>query len=99
MYRNINKKFSFLLAASLFVNVLSCFAISQEARSKGFVYLHEIEPTIMVSLRYITHENFVANPVKGYKKPVVMMTKQAALALKKVQDEVKKDGLSLVVYD
>lgn len=76
-----------------------CFAMSEEARSKGFVYLHEVDPTILVSLRYATYENFVGKPVDGYKKPVAIMTKQTAEALKKVQEEVKKDGYSLIVYD
>jgi len=76
-----------------------CYPIPQEARAKGFVYLHEIDPTILVSLRYISNENFVGKPVDGYKKPVVIMTKQAAQALAQVQKAVKKDGYSLVVYD
>ncbi len=76
-----------------------CYALSDSAREKGFVYLHEIDPTILVSLRYLTHENFVGKPVDGYLQPVVIMTVQAAQALKKVQEEVKKDGYCLVVYD
>ncbi len=68
-------------------------------REKGFVYLHEIDPTIHVSLRYLGDENFVGKPVDGYEKPVVILTKQAAEALKKVHVAVKKDGYSLVVYD
>ena len=76
-----------------------CHAISSEMREKGFVYLHEIDPTILVSLRYYTDENFVGRPVDGYKEPVVIMTKQAAQALRKVQKHLKKDGYSLVVYD
>ncbi len=76
-----------------------CFSIPEEAHSKGFVYLNEVDPTIIVSLRYATNENFVGKPVDGYKKPVAIMTKRAAEALKKVQDRVKKDGYSLVVYD
>jgi D-alanyl-D-alanine dipeptidase len=76
-----------------------CFALPEEARSKDFVYLHEVDPTIIVSLRYVTHENFVGKPVDGYKKSVAIMTRQTAEVLKKVQEEVKKDGYSLVLYD
>jgi D-alanyl-D-alanine dipeptidase len=82
-----------------FMIVELCYAIPQEARDKGFVYLHEIDPTILISLRYNSNENFVGKPVDGYKKSVVIITKQAAYALKKVQQEVKKDGYCLVVYD
>jgi D-alanyl-D-alanine dipeptidase len=99
MYFSKQKSFLFLLSIQAFVFFGSCVAISQEARENGFVYLHEVDPTILVSLRYISNENFLGAVVDGYKKPVVMMTKQAAEALKKVQQEVKKNGYSLVVYD
>lgn len=94
----INQRFLLLFVWSLII-VGGCFGISQEAREEGFTYLHEIDPTILVSLRYNSDENFVAIPVRGYKKSVLILTKQAALALKKVQEEVRKDGFSLVVYD
>ena len=74
-------------------------ALSEEARALGFVYLHEIDPTIQVSVRYATDENFVGQPVDGYKQPIIILTRQAAQALKKVQEEVAKDGYSLLVYD
>lgn len=76
-----------------------CIPIPQYARDKGFVYLHEVDPTILVSLRYYSDENFVGKPVDGYTKSVVVLTRQAAEGLKKVQEKIKKDGYSLVVYD
>jgi D-alanyl-D-alanine dipeptidase len=73
--------------------------LSQEARAQGFVYLHEVDPTIIVSLAYATPYNFLGRVVTGYKRPVAIMTQQAAHALKRVQQDVQKDGYSLVVYD
>ena len=81
------------------MNFFICYPLSDFAREKGFVYLHEVDPTVLVSMRYCTHENFLGRPVKGYNEPVVIMTRQAAEALKKVQADVKKDGYSVVVYD
>lgn len=86
-----------LVSCSMFVKL--CYSIPQEARDKGFVYLSEIDPTILVSLRYYGNENFVGKPVDGYKQPVVIMTRQAAQALKQAHEVVKKDGYRLVVYD
>lgn len=86
-----------LVTALQISSIISC--LSPEVRSKGFVYLHEIDPTIQVSLRYYSNENFVGKTVDGYKKDVCVMTKQAAKALKAIQEIVKKDGYSLVVYD
>ena len=93
MYYNTVKKFLF---AGIFTMFGSCSPLSEEARAKGFVYLHEVDPTILVSLRYHSNENFVGKPVNGYKKSVVILTKQAAEALTKAQDAFKKDGYSLV---
>src|SRR3990167_324207 len=94
-----NRKFLFLLLVNLFMNFGFCFALTEEARTKGFVYLHEIDPTIIISLRYNSSENFLGTCVDSYKKPVLIITEQAAMALKEVQTAVKKDGYSLVVYD
>lgn len=74
-------------------------ALSAQAQAKGFVELSSIDPTIQVSLRYFSNENFVGRLVQGYKKSVVIMTEKTAQALKKVQEDVSKDGYCLVVYD
>ncbi len=88
-----------LYIINCFMSFNVCYPIPQFARDKGFVYLHEVDPTILVSLRYYSNENFVGKTVEGYKKPVVILTRQAAEALKNVQSSVKKDGYCLVVYD
>jgi D-alanyl-D-alanine dipeptidase len=97
MHYFFTKKSIFIV--SLFFVIFSNHALPSQAIEKGFVYLHDIDPTILVSLRYYSDENFVGARVDGYKKPVVVMTHQAAQALKAVQVAVKKDGYSLVVYD
>lgn len=98
MFFDFKKRFWWVLG-SLILVTNGCFALSDEARAKGFVYLHEVDPTILVSLRYASNENFTGKPVLGYKKSVLILTKQAAEALKKVQAVIKKDGYGLVVYD
>lgn len=87
-----------VLSLLLTSSFLAC-AIPQVMRDLGFVYLHEVDPTIATSLRYYSYDNFVGKPIDGYKKDVVIMTRQAAQALKRVQAAVNKDGYSLVVYD
>jgi len=93
------KRSFLLLIVYCFVFLQNGAALSDYARSKGFVYLHEIDPTIRTSLRYISSENFVGAPVDGYEKNVVVLTKQAAEGLKRVQQRVHRDGYCLVVYD
>lgn len=82
-----------------YFNINYSLSLSKEARSKGFVYLNEIDPTIIISPRYATPENFVGKIIDGYKKPAIILTKECAEALKKVQENIRKDGYSLVVYD
>ena len=95
----IHKKNILLLLINCFAAFEYCPAMEHAVKAKDFVYLAEVDPTILVSLRYISNENFLGTPVDGYKKPAVILTKQAAQALKKVQEDVKKDGYSLVIYD
>jgi len=66
---------------------------------KGFVYVKDIIPGIQVELRYFGTDNFVGRRVHGYVKPRCILTKQAAYALKKVQDELNRFGLGLKIYD
>lgn len=65
----------------------------------GFVYLHDIDPSIIENVRYYGSDNFMGRPVPGYNVNRIMMTEQAALALKKTNDSLKQKGYRLVVYD
>lgn len=95
----LKKEICFFLILNSLFGFGSSSALSDFARSKGFVYLHEVDSTILTSVRYNSNENFIGKPVDGYKKSVIILTKQTAYALKQVQEAVKKDGYSLVVYD
>ncbi|MDP5110098.1 MAG: M15 family metallopeptidase [Rickettsiaceae bacterium] len=66
---------------------------------KDFVYLSDIDSTILQSARYFSSENFVGKRLIGYNKATIILTKQTADRLKQIQNEVKKDGYALVVYD
>lgn len=95
----MQKKNILLVLAFSLTAFNSCRPIPQEAIMKGFVNLAEIDPTICISMRYASSENFLGRPVTGYKDHVILLTRVAAERLKKVQDSVRKDGYSLVVYD
>ncbi len=78
---------------------LLCFNFSILALPTGFVYLSDIDPSILQDMRYASMHNFVGKPIQGYKKPVCILTLPAAEALAKVQRELLKQNLSLKVYD
>jgi zinc D-Ala-D-Ala dipeptidase len=66
---------------------------------KGFVYLRDIDPTILQDMRYAGANNFVGKAVPGYDAPECVLVEEAAQALKKAQAEVHESGLTLKVYD
>ena len=40
----------------------------------GFVYLEDVDPTIIQSVRYYSYENFMGRIVNGYVLPKVVLT-------------------------
>jgi D-alanyl-D-alanine dipeptidase len=69
------------------------------ALPKNFVYLSEIDPSIVQEIRYAGEHNFMGRPVQGYLSATCILTKEAAFALKKIQTELRKQNYSLKVYD
>jgi D-alanyl-D-alanine dipeptidase len=82
--------------SSLACLLLSCNAY---ALPRNFVYLKDIDPSIIQELRYSGYHNFIGRPIEGYKANTCILTKQAAKALSQVQKELKKKSFSLKVYD
>lgn len=72
---------------------------SSAADPTGFVVLAEVVPDIVQEIRYYSTYNFVGDRIDGYTQPVALMTREAALALKAVSDDVKAQGYRLKVYD
>ncbi len=66
---------------------------------EAFVYCEALVPGIGSDLRYATAHNFVGAPIDGYRRPRCILTRQAALALKEVQEELRPFGLGLKVFD
>ncbi|OGV18228.1 MAG: peptidase M15 [Lentisphaerae bacterium GWF2_38_69] len=66
---------------------------------EGFVYVKDVIPEIQVELRYYTNDNFVGEQIDGYLKPECILTEQAALSLKIIQDKLKAFNLGLKIYD
>src|SRR5215213_10424053 len=65
----------------------------------AFVSLHDIAPSVIVEMRYITPHNFIGHPIEGYEEPLCLLTKPAAEAVGRIQAAVEERGYSLKVYD
>jgi D-alanyl-D-alanine dipeptidase len=66
---------------------------------EGFVYVDGMIPNIVIDLRYCTDHNFVGERIDGYLKPRCILTKAAAEAVSKVQEELRAFGLGLKIFD
>ena len=93
--------------AALAIMVLTALAIhylrsrpeSPELDSSGFVNITDVVPDAIIEARYFATYNFVGARVDGYLEPTVLMTREAAEALKAVSDDVKTQGYRLKIYD
>lgn len=66
---------------------------------EGFVYLKEHVPEVELEVRYHGKHNFMGRPVAGYNKPVIIISREAAEALKGVVADLQPKGYSLKVFD
>jgi D-alanyl-D-alanine dipeptidase len=89
---------------------LACLALAAALTSAGarafaaempedFVYLRDIDPTILQDMRYAGRNNFTGKPVPGYDAPECVLVRPAAEALAAVQADLRAKGLTLKVYD
>jgi len=82
-----------------FTTALPCVALPVEPLPKGFVYVDEIIPDVRVELRYATNHNFVGERIDGYMEQRPILTREAALALRGVQEDLRRFGLGLKLFD
>ena len=81
------------------VAVTGVFAEVNTEDSSGFVYLADAVPDAILEIRYYGTYNFVGDRIDGYERPVALLTKEAAEALRKVSDELVSKGYRLKIYD
>ena len=65
----------------------------------GFVYLNDIDDSIIVDLKYYSSENFTGRLVDGYLANKAILTNEACIALSNAQKDFNKLGYSLILYD
>ena len=65
----------------------------------GFVYLNDIDDSIIVDLKYYSSENFTGRFVDGYLANKAILTNEAGIALSNAPKDFNKLGYSLILYD
>lgn len=65
----------------------------------NFVLLSDVVPDVILEIRYYSTYNFVGSRINGYEEPLAILTKEAALKLKEVSDELISKGYRLKIFD
>ncbi|WP_449380917.1 M15 family metallopeptidase [Bradyrhizobium sp. UFLA05-112] len=65
----------------------------------GFVYLRDIDPSIVQDIRYATSNNFTGHPLSGYGAGECVVKREVGLRLKAIQQELAGQNLSLKMFD
>lgn len=65
----------------------------------GFVLLSDLVPDIIQEIRYYTTYNFIGDKIDGYEEPCALLTREAARALKSVNNEMFVRGYRLKIFD
>ncbi len=86
-------------AIAVAIAMLGTSALAASTLPKGFVYLRDVDPTIVQDIRYAGSHNFVGRPIRGYLAAECILSAPAAKALAGVQRMLADKQLSLIVWD
>jgi D-alanyl-D-alanine dipeptidase len=85
------------------VIILAIVATSAPGAAQGlpddFVFLRDIDPAIRQDIRYAGSNNFMGRPLAGYDAAECVVKRGVGLALKRVQQELALQKLSLKMLD
>jgi D-alanyl-D-alanine dipeptidase len=85
----------------MLVITLATLAASARAQALpgSFVYLRDIDPSIIQDIRYAGPNNFVGRPLAGYAAAECVVKRDVGMALKRIQQELSSQKLSLKMLD
>ena len=79
--------------------VLGPGAAAAQSLPAGFVYLRDIDPSIIQDIRYAGSNNFMGRPLRGYGAGECVVKREVGVLLQHVQEELALQGLSLKMFD
>ena len=89
----------FILAGLTLLLVLPLAAVAGDDARDRFVDVREHIPSVIMDIRYFSPHNFVGERIDGYNAPKCLLTREAADALKRVQEDLREFSLTLKIYD
>lgn len=104
--KTINGFFWTFVALTIMSVAVSCGSdspkgagIRPEEDASNFVVLTDVVPDAILEIRYYGTYNFIGRRIPGYEEPIAMLTRQAADSLKKVSDDLLRQGYRLKIFD
>ncbi|WP_146686410.1 M15 family metallopeptidase [Bradyrhizobium canariense] len=90
----------FVKTATITFAVIACAGSAAAQPLPGdFVYLRDIDPSVIQDIRYAGSNNFVGRPLDGYGAAECVVKRAVGLALKNIQQELARQKLSLKMLD
>ncbi len=88
------------VAALALAGVLGAASAAQAQKlPAGFVYLRDVDPTIIQDMRYAGSNNYVGRPLRGYEAAECVVKREVGALLKSVQEELALQNRSLKMFD
>ncbi len=84
---------------TLLITIISISSAAAQSLPGGFVYLRDIDPSIIQDIRYATANNFVGRPLAGYGAGECGVKREVGMRLKAIQQELASQHLSLKMFD
>ena len=81
------------------VNTPQVDVASDSAARAHLIDIRLVDPTFMVDARYATANNFTGAPLPGYESHRVLLRRETAAALARVQRRARNEGMALKVFD
>jgi len=97
----MSSKNPFIVALLLLLCFCAEFARADDAAHlpKGFVFVQDVIPEVVLDIRYFGTNNFMGARADGYEAPQAILSVEAAVALKAVNGDLRKKGYGLKVFD
>lgn len=74
-------------------------AANRASAESVLIDVQAVDSTIRIEARYATANNFTGAPLPGYDAPRVLLRREVAQALTRVQRRLQSGGLGLLVFD
>jgi D-alanyl-D-alanine dipeptidase len=94
-----NRFVKYFLMAMVIFAITGCKKDGVETLPNGFVYVTDVVPDVILEIRYFSTYNFLGARVDGYLAPVAILSTSAAQALKIANDDLRRQGYALKIFD